>query len=53
MLLTSNQLGPKHNGRGQMLPRQGERGENTPFTNNADKRSAYRPRDPREGNNTE
>ena len=27
------------NERGQMLPRQGEMGENTSFTNNVDKRS--------------
>ena len=33
------------NERGQMLPRQGEMGENTPFTNTVDKRSANRPRD--------
>ena len=34
------------NERGQMLPRQGEMGENTPFTNSVDKRSANRPWDP-------
>ena len=34
------------NERGQMLPRQGEMGENTPFTNNVNKRSANQRQDP-------
>ena len=38
------------NERGQLLSRHGEIGENTPFTNNVDERSANQPCDPQEGN---